>query len=215
MSVIAGLFVAYATAALLVLAGWAVAVWMAVNANMSPTGWRRVGQIGGLGAAVVLLVAFAYGGYSSGRMARRGGLRNGLLVAMLGICLAVGIAFAAGGLGAWGAITREVHRLGAPTTWDEWRSSAFIAGIASLVAVIAGGLIGGRLGERWHLKLVTRARDPLVSGRAHVSGMSERRLRQEPTSQDLTPEEPTSGEPVLSEEPVRQEVEHPASAGGE
>jgi hypothetical protein len=203
-SVIAGLLVAFATAALLVLAAWAVANWLAVSTNLSAYGWRRLGEIGGVGAAIVLLVAFVYGGYASGRMARRGGVRNGLLTGVAGICLAVGIAFAAGGLGAWGPISREVHRLGAPTTWTEWRTAAFITGICSVVAVIGGGLAGGRLGERWHLKLVTRAREPLatatasgpattVSAPASVSGMSE----------------------AGDDESVTQEEAHPVSAGGE
>jgi hypothetical protein len=168
VSVIAGVLVADAAAALMALAAWAVAAGTNVDTTMSAQEWRRLGELGGIGAAIVLLLAFAYGGYAAGRMARRGGVRNGLLVAIVGIALAVGLGAAAGGLGAWGPISREVHRLGAPTNWGEWRYPAVVTGIATLAAVFLGALGGGRLGEQWHAKLLARALDPRIGPEAEM-----------------------------------------------
>jgi MFS family permease len=168
VSVLAGVLVAAAAAELLILAAWAVAAGMNVDTTMSDQEWRRLGELGGIGTAIVLFLAFAYGGYAAGRMARRGGLRNGVLVAIVGIALAVGIGAAAGALGGWGPITREVHRLGAPSTWREWRYPALVTGIASIVAVFLGAVGGGRLGERWHSKLLARALDPRIGPEAEA-----------------------------------------------
>jgi hypothetical protein len=178
-SVVAGVLVAYASAALLTLAAWAVASWIGVDTTMSTRDWRRLGELGGIGAAIVLLLAFAYGGYTAGRMARRGGLRNGLLVAAAGIALAAGIAAAGGGLGSWGPISRELQRLGSPTTWRQWRDPVFIAGLASLIAVFLGALAGGRAGERWHAKLLSRALDPMIGPEAAVRAAAARASRAE------------------------------------
>jgi hypothetical protein len=168
VSVVAGMLVAYAAAALLALAAWGVAVWIGVDTTMSVQDWRRLGELGGIGAGIVLLLAFFFGGYTAGRMARRGGLRNGLLAAVLGIVLAVGIGAAVGGLGGWPVITREVHRLGAPTTRHPWRIPGLVAGIAMLAGTLLGGLIGGQAGERWHTKLLARALDPAIGPEARV-----------------------------------------------
>ena len=41
-----------------------------------------------------------------------------------------------------------------------------MAGLASLVAALAGAVIGGILGERWHAKLLSRAIDPEIGAEA-------------------------------------------------
>jgi len=215
LSVAAGVLVAYAATALLALAAWAVAVGTSAGAPASAQGWRRLGEGGGIGAGVVLLVAFAFGAYAAGRMARRGGVRNGLLVAVTGIVLAVGMGAAAGGLGAWGPISREIHRLGAPTTWSEWRSPAFVAGIAALVGIILGSLAGGRMGEQWHSKLARRALDPTIGPEAEQRARAAR-LRTDVTGPATTAgvrEEPeTIGvrQDEIRQDEIRQEAEHPA-----
>ena len=234
LSVGAGVLVAVAAATLVGLAAWAVATWIGVDTTMSASDWRRLGEIGGIGAAIVLLVAFVAGGYTAGRMARRGGVRNGLTVALIGLALAAGIGAAAGGLGAWSPITREVQRLGAPSTWQEWRNPAFVAGIASILAVLIGAVAGGRMGERWHAKLLARALDPKIGPEAELRAKAAVRdadaeeahraaaIRVDTTRAAVTAPATVSGvTPDSASEPeddmtrddpqaIRQEAEHPA-----
>ena len=53
-----------------------------------------------------------------------------------------------------------------PTTADEYGQAFTVAGIASLVAIFIGSLLGGSLGERWHGKLLARAVNPAIGTEA-------------------------------------------------
>ena len=48
--------------------------------DLSRNDWARLGTGSAMAAAVVLLLAYLFGGYVAGRMARRAGLLNGLAV---------------------------------------------------------------------------------------------------------------------------------------
>lgn len=114
----------------------------------------------GLGAGIALVVAqflaYLWGGYTAGRMSRGAGLVNGLLVPLVAILVAAGVGAIATMLGA-------ETRLGLPNATSrlplendlvvEWGAAI---GIASLVAMFLGGILGGTLGARWHTKLERR-----------------------------------------------------------
>src|SRR5687768_5200183 len=77
VSVLAGTLVAYGAFAVLLAIAAAVAKAVGVGADFSDNEWRRLGAAGGAIVAVVLFVAYWFGGYVSGRMSRRAGMTNG------------------------------------------------------------------------------------------------------------------------------------------
>lgn len=104
------------------------------------------GLVGGI---VLLLIAFVVGGWAAARIARYDGVLNGIATAVWAILLTAVLA----GLGAWlGAKYNVVEQLNLPHWFS--RKAATTAGILSAVgaalAMLAGGALGGRWGERYH-----------------------------------------------------------------
>jgi hypothetical protein len=111
-------------------------------------------------AAVIVaatLVAYVFGGYVTGRMARRAGLLNGLAVFVLAVLLVAAL----GGLLAIrdgsDQVAASLRDAGIPTNFDGWSQISSLAGLASLLAMLVGAVLGGKMGERWHTKLTRRA----------------------------------------------------------
>ncbi|HSK37905.1 MAG TPA: hypothetical protein VLA80_14335, partial [Actinomycetota bacterium] len=127
-------------------------------------------------AAVVLLLAYLFGGYVAGRMARRADLLNGLAVFLLAIVLIAAVGTLVASQADADTVRTNLRSLGIPTSGSEWSDIGTLAGIASLAAMLVGALVGGLLGERWHSKLTRRA----VSGR-YSPGRGERQADDEPT----------------------------------
>jgi uncharacterized membrane protein len=100
-------------------------------------------------AALVVFVSFIVGGYAAGRMAVDNGGLNGL-GAGLWLILLVAV-FAA--LGAWvGSEYNAFNRLDLPNWFsqidvDDLTGEAIAASAALVAVTLAGGYIGGRLGE--------------------------------------------------------------------
>jgi hypothetical protein len=111
-------------------------------------------------AAVVLLLAYLFGGYVAGRMARRAGLIHGLAMVILALVIVALIAAIAATQTDTSAIRGNLRGLGIPTTGAEWSDVGTLAGIGSLAAMLVGALLGGMLGERWHTKLTRRGASP-------------------------------------------------------
>jgi hypothetical protein len=59
-------------------------------------------------------------------------------------------------------ILRNLRSVGVPTSGSEWRDVVTVAGVGSLVAMLFGSVLGGRVGDRWHTRLLRRALDPTV-----------------------------------------------------
>jgi hypothetical protein len=174
VSVLAGTLVAYGAFAVLLAIAAAVATGVGVDTDFSDNEWRRLGAAGGAVVAVVLFLAYWFGGYVAGRMSRRAGTTNGFLVFVLGVVLAVGVAGLVNLFADGDDIVRELRGTGIPTTWDKWRDIGTVAGIGSILGMLFGSLLGGLAGERWHGKLLGRAMDPAVGTGTHVTtaGMS-------------------------------------------
>lgn len=174
MSVFAGVLAAYGAFA--VLAGIAVGVIKAANVDVDlASQWRDLGMTGGFVVAGLLLLAYLFGGYVAGRMARRSGVLHGVFVFVLGVAFAVGAAALARWLGGSDVAASNLRDLGVPTTAAEWRDVATVAGLASLAAMLVGAVAGSALGERWHSKLLARALDPQVGAEAEARRDAERR----------------------------------------
>jgi hypothetical protein len=185
LSVLAGTMVAFGTIALLLAAVAGVGELLDVDTtDLNGRNWDDAG----LGAAIVfgavLFVGYFFGGYVAGRMARRAGLRHGLLVFVLALVLAAGVAAVANAMGDAEGFVDELRAQGVPTDADSWSGVGALAGILALVAMVAGGMLGGMRGERWHGRLVTRALDPTVlprgeQDRRDEAALAEGRARQE------------------------------------
>jgi hypothetical protein len=160
-SVLAGVLVAYGAFAVLAALVGTVAAAIGLNTDLSRNDWAALGVGSAIAVAVVLLLAYLFGGYVAGRMARRAGLLNGLAVFLLALLLVAVVAAVAASQTNAEAIGSNLRNLGIPTTGTEWGKAGTVAGIASLAAMLLGALLGGVLGERWHSKLTRRA----VSGK--------------------------------------------------
>ncbi len=161
ISVLAGTLVAYGAFAVLAALVGAAAAAIGLDNSLSRNDWARLGTGSAIAAAVVLLVAYLFGGYVAGRMARRAGLLNGLAVFLLAIVLIAAVGALVASQADADAIRTNLRSLGIPTSGSEWSDIGTLAGIASLAAMLIGALVGGVLGERWHSKLTRRA----VSGK--------------------------------------------------
>jgi hypothetical protein len=160
-SILAGVLVAYGAFAVLAALVGTVAAAIGLNTDLNRNDWATLGLGSAIAMAVVLLVAYLFGGYVAGRMARRAGLLNGLAVFLLALLLVAVVAGVAASQTDAEAIGGNLRSLGIPTTGTEWGKAGTVAGIGSLAAMLLGALLGGMLGERWHSKLTRRA----VSGK--------------------------------------------------
>jgi hypothetical protein len=111
--------------------------------------------VGLIVAALVVFASFLVGGFAAGRMARYNGGINGL-GAGLWLILLVAI-FAA--LGAWvGTEYNAFNRVDLPNWFaqvdvDELTAMAVVAAGVLVIATLAGGYLGGRIGETYHRRV--------------------------------------------------------------
>lgn len=218
-SVLAGVLVAYGAFA--ILAGLAAAALDAFGDDTDlTTNWEALGTTGGIVVAGLLFLAYLFGGYVAGRMARRNGVAHGAGVLLLGIVVVAAVAALARSSADPDAIASNLRSLGIPTTADEWGQAGTVAGIASLIAVVAGSLLGGALGERWHARLFARAADPTVGAQADAArqaeqarteanlalARSEGRVRAHELERDRDRDRTTAQERALDDERDRKEA---------
>ncbi len=165
ISVLAGTLVAYAAFAILLAVVAAILAAVGVDTTgLTSNDWRQAGIGGGIVAALVLLVSYFFGGYVAGRMARRAGALNGGLVFLLAVLIAIVVGVLVGAQTNTEALADNLRTLGVPTSGSEYGDIATVAGIAAIVAMLLGAVLGGKAGERWHGKLATRAFAPAASG---------------------------------------------------
>lgn len=171
--------VVVALGAMLLLSAAVGAVLVVVDALPVDSGEEAELGIGGSIALVLgLFLSYVWGGYTAGRMARGQGVRNGLLVAVGALLVALA---AAGGARAADLNTN----LNVPWTSDrlpieeevivDW---GILLGVASLLAMAAGGAYGGYRGVRWHSALEQKELERTADDR---------------TSSDETPVRPRTG----------------------
>ncbi len=162
-SVLAGVLVAYGAFAILAAITGAVLSALGVETErLSDNDWRQLGIASGVGVVISLLLSYLFGGYVAGRMARRAGAMNGLLVFVVGLLLAIGVGAAIGTQSDGDALMSNLRSIGVPTSGEEYSAIGTFAGLGALVAMLLGSIFGGISGERWHGKLLTRALDPTV-----------------------------------------------------
>ena len=129
----------------------AAATAIGLTNDLSSNDWARLGTGSAIAGAIVLFIAYLFGGYVAGRMARRAGLLNGLgAVFALAIVLIAAIGAIVASQADVDTIRTNLRSLGIPTSGSEWSNIGTLAGIGSLAAMLIGALVGGVLGERWH-----------------------------------------------------------------
>ena len=154
MSALAGVLVAYGAFALLAALVGAVAVAIGLDTELASNDWATLGRGSAVTVTVVAFVAYLFGGYVAGRMARRAGLVNGVAVFALAILLVVVVGAIVASQADTDAIQTNLRSLGLPITAAEWARIGTVAGIGTLVGMLVGAGIGGVEGERWHGELV-------------------------------------------------------------
>ncbi len=107
----------------------------------------------GIGIVVAQFLAYLWGGYTAGRMARGAGLANGFLVPIIAIVIAIIVAAIAAASGATANLNVPFGATRFPTEENLVFTWGTGLGIAALAVMFAGGLLGGWLGSRWHSKL--------------------------------------------------------------
>lgn len=150
-SAVSGVLVAFGALVLLgALTGAVLAATGMVEGNLTTDEVRRAGIGGVLALLVVQFLAYVWGGYTAGRMARGSGWLNGALVALGGtviLSIVGGVFMAVAGpasVNTFDALAIPVENLGEAVT---------ASGIALLLVMVSGACLGGRLGARWHTKL--------------------------------------------------------------
>jgi hypothetical protein len=113
----------------------------------------EVGAAGAIALLVAQFLAYMWGGYTAGRMSRGAGLANGVLVPIAAIVVALIVIAVAAVLGATTQLNLPFTDLRLPVEEDliiDWGPEV---GVASLIAMLIGGALGGLMGARWHTKL--------------------------------------------------------------
>ena len=142
----------------LVLAVVAGAAWLSVVGmplDLAPQDWHRLATVMALGAALIWLLAYLFGGYVAARLGGRDGLQHGFRVFALGL-LALGLLglliLTMAGPVSVGTGLRQPgmpHRPGQGITLGDVATKAVIwSMIAMLIGSTAGGLLGGRAHRR-------------------------------------------------------------------
>mgnify|MGYP003289205505 CR=1 FL=1 len=134
ISVLAGVLVAYGAFALLAALVGAVAVAIGLEAELASNDWTTFGMGSAVTVTVVAFVAYLFGGYVAGRMARRAGLVNGLAVFALAVLLVVVVGAIAASQTDTEAVQANLRSLGLPITATEWARIGTVAGIGTLQA---------------------------------------------------------------------------------
>jgi hypothetical protein len=156
--VLTGVVVAFGAMSLLsVIIGGVLAVLGVSDTTVTRGEAVQAGIAGGIAYVVAMFLAYLWGGYTAGRMARGAGVLNGMLVPIVAIVLALIVGAIAAALGVTANLNLPLTTARLPVQGSgslvDWGIGL---GVAALVAMFAGGVVGGSLGSRWHTKLEHR-----------------------------------------------------------
>lgn len=115
------------------------------------------GLAAGIGFVVAQLLAYMWGGYAAGRMARTHGTMHGLLVPVAWLLIG-GITAAVVAAMGYRADLNMPFGDARFAVDPELRGEVAIGlGVVTILAMLIGGMLGGMLGERWHRRAERRA----------------------------------------------------------
>lgn len=153
-SILSGVLVAFGAFVLLsaIVGAVLVAAGLAED-GIRPGQATPVGIGAGIGVVLAQFLAYLWGGYTAGRMARGSGVGNGLAVPIVGLLLVLAVG---GMLAAVTDTTRAADVQQLPLPLGRLTDIVTGVGIGLLVAMLLGGALGGVMGARWHSKLEDR-----------------------------------------------------------
>jgi MFS family permease len=123
-------------------------------AGTSATQAQSVGLVGGIVLLAIIFVAYLAGGYVAGRMARFNGLKQGLGVWLWAVIIAILVGVAGWLAGAKFDILAQLNsfpRL--PLNEGTLTTGGIIVAIGVVVVSLAGALLGGLAGMRYHRRV--------------------------------------------------------------
>jgi hypothetical protein len=112
-----------------------------------------IGIVGGIVLLVVLFLAYFAGGYVAGRMARFDGARQGIAVWVIGLLVVIALAVLGLVFGSQYNVLQQLNLPRIPIDEGTATTGGIIALVAVLLATLAGAVLGGRLGDRYHRKV--------------------------------------------------------------
>jgi hypothetical protein len=152
-AVLTGVVVAFGAIFLLSALMGGILTALGVDASeVEPT--ENVNLSIGVAFVILQLLAFLWGGYTAGRMARGSGLLNGVLVPIVALLVAALVAGAVAALGAAANLNVPFTRSSLPSEDASYLvDRGPVMGLVALAAALLGGLAGGVMGARWHARL--------------------------------------------------------------
>jgi len=122
---------------------------------------RMLGLTGGIVALVVMLLAYAAGGYVAGRLARFDGARNGFAVWAMGLVVTAAVTIATAATGNTESIFAALRVPGIALSDTAFSWTGVLALLIVAVVALIGAIAGGKAGERYHRR-VDRAAEQAV-----------------------------------------------------
>ena len=157
LGVITGLLVAFgAFVVLTALIGGILAATGVAEGGISAQEATEAGTAAGIGLVIAQFLAYLWGGYTAGRMARGSGILNGVLVPIVAIVLVAILGALVAGIADQTTDLRPGQIQQLPLPLGSLSDLGSIVGIALLVAMLVAGALGGAMGQRWHTKLEKR-----------------------------------------------------------
>jgi hypothetical protein len=144
--------------ALAAAAGTAVGVAndtdVAEAADQAASDPATVGLVGGIILLVVLFVAYYCGGYVAGRMARFNGAKQGIAVWLWAVVIAIVVAVLAAVAGDQFNVLAQLNSFPRiPVSEGDVTTGGIIALLLVAAASLAGAILGGLAGMRFHRKV--------------------------------------------------------------
>lgn len=127
-----------------------------VDASEIESGAGGEGVAASVAIVAALFLAYLWGGYTAGRMSRGAGFVNGFLVPVVALIVAAVVAAVVNAMGAAANLNLPFDESQLPIEGDNLADFGQLVGIASLIAMFVGAILGGVLGQRWHTRLERR-----------------------------------------------------------
>jgi hypothetical protein len=112
-----------------------------------------IGVVGGVVLLAILFLAYLAGGYVAGRMARFDGARQGIAVWVIGLLVVITLAVLGLVFGSEYNVLRQLDLPRIPIDEGTATTGGIVALVAVLLVTLAGAVVGGKLGDRYHRKV--------------------------------------------------------------
>ncbi len=109
--------------------------------------------VAGIVLMTVLFVSYYCGGYVAGRMARFNGMRQGIAVWVVGVCVAIVISIVGAVANAQTNVLASLQMPNLPINADAATTGAWILFLGILAVTLLGAILGGLAGMHFHRKV--------------------------------------------------------------